>query len=1062
MMSVSDKSLQPMAIIPAGAGSGKTYTVQQRLGEWVEEGLIDPQRIVAVTFTEAAASELRERIRARLLEIGRLDDALKLDQAYISTIHGFGLKILTEFAFDAGSSPQPRLLNEDEQSALIRQSLAHTSRVKEITYDLAAYGYRYTFGSNKSAEDVFRDDVLAVITLLRSMGWKQGDKNASDYASEWIKKCYGVTLKGSTLTNTLHKSVLALLKAFPESLVAEYGNNKTAINAFNSDFRNLKKSSSLHVLKKDWKLWDKLRGLRLSVRGCKLPDEYETLAQHVIDAADQLPFHPGPLQHSIGHIEALIAASQEVLLHYSEAKREAGLVDYADMIAMAHDLLANNSSVLNTLTNRIDCLVVDEFQDTNPLQFSLLWLLKEAGIPTLIVGDLKQAIMGFQGADARLFEALEDQYPESNEPLTQNWRSQPKLMDFVNAVGPVLFEEAYTSLTPKALESELSALEVFNFPKKAKKGQHLVRAGHVGKRIKKILDAGDQFIIDRRTSNRRVLQGGDIAVLAPTRNMLLQYAEVFRALGLKVRLKEEGWAESREIQIALHALAYVANPADRHGALYLAVTELGELSLQNALTQIMSSGVIQDPILNKLDVLSETVTERTIYALVVDTLQHLGIYDVISLWPNAQQARANLLRLQSESVEYMDANREALSNGGIYGSGIKSFLAWLTTKAEDNDLQPASKVIDEDAIELVTWHSSKGREWPLVAVAGLDRDIKARLPDLGLGYQSFDDLSKLLLNTQIEYSPLFAAKETNEKFLEILQKNADKEARRLLYVALTRARDKLLIEWPSYLEGKPGSYWSLLADNQAVSLGKDCIKINDEDHPCKINKGSELLPTEVDLEADAKITNLPTTGRRAISSGVVTKPLTPDSVSPSMLNTEENKIDLRGGLSREKYAEEMELKSELPANKLGTAVHKIFEILGCKPDLAVDVLNRAVYGVEQDMIFETSQQVKLFEKWVQKRFSPKSTYRELPFISINDSGSVVSGSVDLVIENEHGIVIIDHKTDQVDDPIDSFSHYLPQLMSYADELSKEMGKVVSVGIHWVRKGEVVFHGINNV
>ena len=98
-------TLPPLTIVPAGAGSGKTYKIQDQLGEWVKEGKIAPERIVAVTFTEAAAAELRERIRTKLLGLGRLEDALKLEQAYITTIHGFGLRLLTEFAFDAGGFP---------------------------------------------------------------------------------------------------------------------------------------------------------------------------------------------------------------------------------------------------------------------------------------------------------------------------------------------------------------------------------------------------------------------------------------------------------------------------------------------------------------------------------------------------------------------------------------------------------------------------------------------------------------------------------------------------------------------------------------------------------------------------------------------------------------------------------------------------------------------------------------------------------------------------------------------------------------------------------------------
>ena len=1054
-MSTSNNILELMTIIPAGAGSGKTFTVQQRLGEWVEKGLIEPQRIVAVTFTEAAASELRERIRARLLEIGRLDDALKLDQAYISTIHGFGLKILTEFSFEAGSSPQPRLLNEDEQSALIRQSLSHTSKVQEIIHDLSAYGYKYEFSSGKSAEECFRGDVLNVISLLRSMGWQEGDADASHHAVEWIKTKYGGTLNGDILTKELHQFVMALLNEFPHSLSDEHGNSDASTKDLSKNFRNLKSAADISVLKKDWALWQGLRKLRISNSRCKLPEEYDALALQVIDAANQLPSHPGPLQHAVRHLDALLAAGQEVLIHYSEAKREAGLVDYSDMIAMAHDLLDTNDDVLNTLKNRIDCLVVDEFQDTNPLQFSLLWKLKEAGIPTLIVGDLKQAIMGFQGADARLFSALDKQFSESTQPLTQNWRSQPELMGFVNAIGPVLFGDAYTALTPKAADSELSPLEIVDFPKSSRKGQHIIRAGHVGKRIKALLEGEDQYIIDRRTNKRRILQGGDIAILAPTKNMLMQYADVLRALGLKVRLKEDGWRQSREIQVALQALAYVANPEDRHAALYLSVTELGQLSLNDALSQLMTLNKIQDPILNGLDTLSESVTERTIYALVVDTLHHLGIYDVVSTWEDAEQARANLLRLQAESAEYMDANREALSNGGIYGSGIQSFLAWLKEKSDDNDMQPAPRVIDEDAIELVTWHSSKGREWPVVTVAGMDKTIKARVPNFGLGYESFDDLAALLSSTQIEYSPKFSASETNDNYLEALEENVHQESRRLLYVALTRARDKLIVEWPSYREGKGGCYWSILAYEDDVSLGEDYLNIAGENFFCTVNAGSDVLPAEIDLDEEPATLTLPTVGRRAITPSEVPTDLIPDSISPSILKDVGDEMEPVTDLDVMNYAAPLILESSMPANELGTAVHREFEVLGSRPDLPMETLRKVISPLEEDIVVVVKSQVRKFESWIANHFSPTEIHRELPFISVNNVGTVVSGTVDMVLVTEQGIIILDHKTDRVDDPKQAFNNYLPQLQAYADALSKQMGEVVSVGIHWIRSGDVV-------
>ncbi|NND09117.1 MAG: UvrD-helicase domain-containing protein, partial [Saprospiraceae bacterium] len=405
-------SIAPLRIIPAGAGSGKTHTIQEQLGEWVINDLVAPERIVAVTFTEAAAAELRERIRAKLLALGRLEDAIKLDQAYITTIHGFGLRLLTEFAFDAGLSPKPRLLNEDEENTLISLALAKTEKADLITSSLDRFGYRFDFNSKKSAEEMFRADLLDVVKQLRASGWKVGSEKTNTHSEDWIRHHYGLTPDADDLKDTLYKAVKGLLGAYPESMVASYGTSKAAADDLKRDYRNLKNVVNNGVLDNNWKVWNELRKLRVKVTKAKIPEDYAELGQRVIEAADALPHHPGPRDHAIAHINTLLAAGKDVLELYAEAKREAGLVDFSDMIAMAGELLRTRPDVIATLKERIGCLVVDEFQDTNPLQFSFIWQLKEAGLPTVTVGDLKQAIMGFQGADPRLFDALINNNPD--------------------------------------------------------------------------------------------------------------------------------------------------------------------------------------------------------------------------------------------------------------------------------------------------------------------------------------------------------------------------------------------------------------------------------------------------------------------------------------------------------------------------------------------------------------------------------------------------------------------------------------------------------------------------
>jgi len=1048
--------LPPLTIVPAGAGSGKTYTIQQQLGDWVVQGKIAPERIVAVTFTEAAAAELRERIRAKLLSMGRLEDALKLDQAYISTIHGFGLRLLTEFAFDAGLSPSPRLLNEDEENTLIRLALARTDKANVITSNLAKYGYKFDFNSKKSSEEIFRDDLLRVVMQLRSIGWTEESDTHAGFAASWIRERYGITVDGDALTARLHQAVTNLLQAYPENMATEFGNNATAAKEFQRDYRNLCNARNEGALSTDWDLWKGLRSLRKSKRGSKLPDGYEELADVVIDVANELPAHPGPLKHAISHIEALLDAGQDVLVHYAQAKREAGLVDYGDMIAMAAGLLSTRQDVLETLVQRIDCLVVDEFQDTNPLQFALLWKLKEAGVPTVTVGDLKQAIMGFQGADPRLFDALIQQNLEVAKPLTQNWRSQPRLMHFINAVSPGLFGDAYVPLEPKGADSTLKPIELITFPTKAKKSQHAVRATSVGQRLKELLDDTEQQILDRRTNKRRQLRGGDMAILCPTHIMLSQYAAVLRSQGLRVRLQEDGWYSSRAVQLACQALAYVANPSDRHAALYLAVTELGSLNLETALKQLIADGQIHEPILEQLDCLASGVGDRTIYKLVADTFSALGLFDVVSVWPDAEQARANLLRFQAEAGEYMDANREALASGGFHGSGIQSFLAWLAAKVEQKDKnnQPDPRVIDEDAIQLVTWHSSKGREWPVVFVCGMDRSLKPKLPNMALGYSSFNDLSQLLSKAQIEYSPKFSAPETDEKFLKDLFIASEVESRRLIYVAMTRARDKLVLEWPNYLAEKDGlTYWSILTDEAGVSLEDGAINAGGESFPCVITEGDSELPENINTDIEASPNALSTIGRRAIRRDAIPEILTADSVTPSgMMNLSLSDTEMPMEIVR--YHGGLNLDVELAGKDLGTFLHRCFEVLGSNPGLAnhlpeftdVDINDLSSIGIVNS--------VDNFESWLISHFAPKSVFRELPLLGLEDNGSVVSGVADLVVETDDGVWIIDHKSDQVEDSATALNNYRPQLECYAKLLSGMDHKVLGFGVNWIRKGEV--------
>jgi len=1045
-------SLPRLKIIPAGAGSGKTYTIQKELFRWIDDGLIRPEKIVAVTFGEAAAAELRDRIRAELVRGGKMEEALRLDQAYISTIHSFGLRIITEFAFEAGQSPQPRLLNDEEKDILIRLALARTDKAAVIMEDLYAFGYTYDFNTDKSPEDMFRSTILGLIEKLRSVGRLEPDNVLIPYALKKIAKIYGATRPEAALNNNLLAAVKALLKKYPQDISQDYSVQK-ASNALHKDFRNLKKAENGKALERDWVLWQQLRGLWSSQGQTSMPAEYDRLAGSVRAAADMLPVHPGPLRDALMHVESLLGASQDSLGQYAQEKTEKGLVDYTDMVSIARNILVTRKDVLAELKSRIDCLVIDEFQDTNPLQFSLLWALKEAGVPTLIVGDLKQAIMGFQNADSRLLEALIGEYPKETKPLTQNWRSSEPLMKWINKVGTGLFGADYQPLTPKAeIASTTDPLEVIVYPKRA---TNLIRAQYTALRIRDLLQDKTVKVYDRDTKTYRRLRGGDIAVLCPTNKRLENYAAALGALGIRTRMDQDGWFESRIIQIAYYALSYAADPSDTHAALYLAVTELGSHDLEGALAKLIEKKELNESFLASLQKVGEQGADRFVDAIVDDVVSAMDLFGVISTWPDAAQARANLLRLYGEADEFMKANREALASGGFYGAGVKTFLSWLRKKAEVDNSQPTPRVQDEDAIQLATWHKSKGREWPVVVVACTDNELDVRLPSFDVEYEDFSDLNKVLETAKIDISPDFAATELKERFAEPLLKEQAKGALRLLYVALTRAKEKIILEWPQYQEEKDKiSYWTYLKNATGMVLMDKKLVMGSNSFNCIVTTASKESPSAFDNEAADLMDPLPVVGRRAIKPGKLPSKLTPEAVTPSSLHDEEPKKVK--GLITEAYGKGVELEGDLKPMERGNILHRCFEILAQR-ELGIEPLRKATgYAFTEKEYQGVKSAVADLGKFLEKHFAPVSFTREVPILALNKDGSVVTGVVDLVVETAKGLWILDHKTDASDDLDMKFGDYARQLEAYKEAVEGAMKgkKVVGVGINWVKFGKV--------
>lgn len=1039
-----------LVIVPAGAGAGKTHKIKETLSHWVKHPLVRPERILAVTFTEAAASELRERIRAGLLADGLVTEALAVERAYVSTIHGLGLRLLTEHALAAGATPQPRHLGDDERDLLIRQALAHARSLDEVKANPARFGYSANFGTGGTVEDALRGRVLAMIDLLRGLGDAGSDPSLIEPALARLGEVYEAPLSEPEVArDALLAAIQDIHDQFPEGgMEGVTAKGPRATLEKNKDlFAKVVRDPSL--LDRDWGVWQSLRKLFVSNQNSQTPKGYDDLATAVMAAADVLPWHPGPLADAKLHLRCLIGCAQEVMAAYEARKKALGLIDFADMISGAERLLRTDQAVRQAVLDEIDCVIIDEFQDTNPVQFALLWQLGKHAPRTLLVGDVKQSIMGFQGADPRLSVALAAANPDATAPLEKNWRSTPAVMNFVNALGQGLFGEGYTALAPTRDPVDGSALELLVATNGRAARNKSRPPEHVAERIARILADGET-VTDRRTGAVRKALPSDIALLVCRHTTAARYAEELRARGVPVRIAENGWAASPAVTAARAALAYAANPADVHSALLLRTLGPDPLPLQQALSLQIDGQLADDPMLMRLAALSNAMLRLPVPEALNLVLQATGLRDWADGLPDAAQARADLLRLEAEAEAFATAHRDLRAASGFHGDTPKVFLGWLDARAAERDFDrrpdPSSDVAE--AVEIVTWHASKGREWPITVVAEFDYEIEERPGTTSTRFEALDridDMAAVLASARLIHTPTLVAPEAQRRFVENRREDFEANARNLLYVALTRARDRLILEWPAFL-----------TDRTEDAPGASCLFHVFEDTCRPVFGGNTLRLSEV--ECDAVIRTLPDqAGLTLFGGGTAEQPArfgsaapmslvlqTPWRLNPSQLLTNVPVPPTRGISLGEPW------NAGSSSAARGTALHLAMRTCLARSDL-IPALAVAT-GLDSETLTQVAERARSLKSWLATE-GYSELHCEKPVTGPTKEGGEISGTIDLIACGPSGCLLIDHKTGG---PGDGLGSYWPQLSAYGNLMSTLMpGRPLrGLGIFWIDHGRL--------
>jgi ATP-dependent exoDNAse (exonuclease V) beta subunit len=857
--------LDTTLIVEAAAGTGKTTELVKRILRVLETGRATMTAIVAVTFTEKAAGELKLRLREALEHargaaasdaIGaRLDRALEtLEEAHVNTIHGFCAELLRERPVEARVDPLFTVLTEPQANRLYARAFrAWLQAVLQQPPEGVRRALRRTSGFGDSDGPIDR---------LRTAGRQLAE--ARDFTRPWRRPPFDRAAAIDRLLTLVHE--LATMTAEPTSPRDNLYLDTDAVRRLSRQIR-LEESFG----QRDLDGWESRlidlgrdRGVARTRKGSGYRFSKTVARTDVLSVRDALF---GALQQFRKDADADLAAclQQEMAgatRRYQELKQAAGALDFTDLLARARTLIADNDAVRRHLQQKFARIFVDEFQDTDPIQADILLLLAgDVSGKLFIVGDPKQAIYRFRGTDVgtywRVSRELEARGGRVLQ-LTTSYRSVPGLQRFVNAAfAPVMvrneltLQSDYVPLSPhRPPDAAIPPVIVLPVPKPYGRSTFLKPSPKsIDESLPDAVGAFVAWLIDAK--NGWGIAPKDIAILFRRfvsfgEDITRRYTDAIEARGIPhLLVGGKAFHEREEVETIRAALAAIEWPDDElstfatlKGSLFAIDDEQllefrdrfgvfhpfripkelgGNSGAELALTAEPVAHLM--PIADALRLLQQLHRRRnyrpvadTIGRLLAETRAHVGFI----LRPAGEQALANVLHVAELARQYE-------AGGGI---SFRGFIDELRTAAESEAAEAPIVEEGSDGVRLMTVHKAKGLEFRVVILA----DLTCRMSRSDAS-RYLDPPSNLCAMRIGGWAPQELHDHEQE---EVAREEA--EGVRLAYVAATRARDLLVVpalgdaEWDGgWLGPLNRALYPPLANRRTPSRAANCPAFKSKD-----------------------------------------------------------------------------------------------------------------------------------------------------------------------------------------------------------------------------------------
>jgi ATP-dependent helicase/nuclease subunit A len=991
-----------VVFVSAGAGTGKTTVLVERFVKAVCERGLDVDSLLVITYTERAAGELRSRIRARLGELGRDDLARALDGAWISTIHGFCLRLLKSHPFAAGIDPRFRVLDESQSRVL--QSEAFEAALEEFLSDdedersilLSTYGAR---ALRRMLTGVYETLRAAGRPLVLELGTRPSLAERIEELREAARCLVDETEAGETARATAARALELLEeRTLPERLL---------------DLTELK-----------------ARGERAAT--------YEEARRGVEQAAlDELAARDRDL------LQELLGAFERA---YRAAKERESALDFEDLQLLARDLLRENAEVRERESWRFRSIMVDEFQDTNRLQCELVDLLAEGADDKEIffVGDEFQSIYGFRHADVHVFRERRE-HASGVLALTQNYRSRPEVLGAINHLFSAEFGEDFQRLeaagrfADPAFETPVELL-VTDKSSYAGTDVHWRRAEarHIARRVQELIQEG-------------VAPAGEIVLLFAAGTDAEWYEEELRHLGIPTyRATGRGYFGQQQVVDLLSYLRLLHNRYDDEALVTVLASPL--VGVSNDALVLLRRAAPKRPLFlpfekglpselaahdvqlfrafhQRFERLARMAPRLSLERLLEAIISEHD-YDLAALaqW-DGRRRYANMRKLARLARSYEE----------LRGPDIEGFVRFVREQEAvgARELEAVAEEEDGDAVRLLTIHSAKGLEFKVVVVADAGRDRAAPspdeilcLPDGRFGFRVADPATGERRGA-FEYDAVREAEREEGKA----------ERLRLYYVAMTRAIDRLIVSGAIDPEKRADAEtpigWVLdrleareldEAEHGTVELVRDGARLLVRVDRYRPEPLSVLEPEalgregQLELFAGEDVPLLPPPAPRLPELSTVPEPPLHHVRSLSY-----SAIALFGRCSYRYYAERVvgmrpsDARGSIPgqsglaATEIGDAVHVLLEHGVGASEVQDSVLARYPAATEEDL----ARIGELVQAWYESPFARrlgqlKRPRPELAFAFEHD-GVLLHGRFDVYAASDGRALVVDYKTNRLEE-----------------------------------------------